>query len=196
MDEASTFMMFDYEIDKAVFTLQEGGTLLFPTDTIWGIGCDACNAEAVSKVYELKQRDLSKPFVLLADSIDMIKHYVSHVHPKIETLLSYHVRPLTVVYDRAKGLAPNAIGEDGSVAIRIPLEPFCHSVVKAFGKPVVATSANVSNEPFPTDYESISPIIKKGVNYILKARKKQLEFEQPSPIVKLSRRGELVFIRE
>lgn len=196
MNKAATFMMQDHELEQAVSTMQAGGTLLFPTDTIWGIGCDACNPEAVQKVYDLKQRDPSKPFVLLADSIEMVKAYVQHVHPRLETLLAHHVRPLTVVYDQAKGLAPNGISADGSVAIRIPLEPFCRSVVAAFGKPIVATSANISNEPFPTDYESISPAIKKGVDYILKARKKESKFDQPSAIVKLSRRGELIFLRE
>lgn len=196
MNELATPMMYDTEIEETATVLRNGGLILFPTDTIWGIGCDACNPDAIKKVYDLKQRDASKPFVLLVSSLDMLKNYVRHVHPRIETLLVHHVRPLTVVYDKGRNLPPIAIAADGSVAIRVSTDPFCTAIIEAFGYPVVATSANISNEPFPKNFQEISSAVKKGVNLIVKPRRKMEEDPEPSVIVKLSRRGELVFLRD
>lgn len=196
MNEFATPMMYDTEIEETVAVLRNGGLILFPTDTIWGIGCDACNPEAIQKIYDLKQRDASKPFVLLVSSLDMLKNYVRHVHPRIETLLVHHVRPLTVVYDKGRNLPSISIAADGSVAIRVSTDPFCTAIIEAFGYPVVATSANISNEPFPKNFQEISSAVKKGVNLIVKPRRKMEEDPEPSVIVKLSRRGELVFLRD
>lgn len=176
--------------------LEKGGTILFPTDTIWGIGCDACNAKAVDKVYSLKERDPSKPFILLADSVDMIKKYVKQVHPRIDTLLMHHVRPLTVIYEDAQNLPDNVIAQDGSVAFRVPQDPFCRALIESYGRPLVATSANVSGQPFPSKFGGISSQIIQGVDYVVKNARKEEVDNEPSVIVRLDKRGELDFIRE
>ncbi len=190
-------MMHYTELDSAVKTLQEGGMLLIPTDTIWGIACDACDAQAVQRVRDLKKRDISKPFILLVDSVEMLKKYVYHVHPRIETLLHYHHRPLTVIYDKAKkSIARNAIAADGSVGIRIPADDYCRDLIRQLGRPIIATSANVSNEPFPSHFQTISPTILEGVDYVANHRRDDTTEREPSVVVKLSDKAELIFLRE
>jgi len=196
MNSAAISLFFDYEIAEAASVLQHGELILFPTDTIWGIGCDACNENAVEKVYQLKQREHSKPFVLLVDGLDMLRSYVEHVHPKIETLLIHHTRPLTIVYDKGINLAPNAIAKDGSVAIRIPVDEYCLALIRKFGKPLVATSANISKEPFPSCFQEVSQKVRQGVSFISKHRQKEISNNEPSVIVKLSDREELIFLRD
>jgi len=176
--------------------LTDGGIILYPTDTIWGIGCDACNAHAVEKIFELKKRDRSKPFILLADSVQMIQEYVAEVHPRLDTLLSFHVRPLTVIYEGARNLPPNLIAADGSIGFRIPQDNFCKALIKSFGKPLVATSANISNEPFPTNFGTISSEVIQGVDYVVKTHSEAHMDSNPSVIVKISAKGELDFIRK
>lgn len=182
--------------DKLLKVLAESGLILFPTDTIWGIGCDATDAAAVEKVYELKRRDRNKPLVVLVNGMDMLKRYVQRVHPKIETLLEYHQRPLTVIYDKGVDLAPNLLGENGSVGIRLVLDPFCNQMIERFGKPIVATSANISGVPFPKNYGEISSDILEGVDYVTKVKQKDKNLLSPSVIVKLDEEGELIFLRE
>jgi L-threonylcarbamoyladenylate synthase len=144
----------------------------------------------------VKERDPDKPFILLVDSMDMLKQYVRHVHPKVETLIAYHERPLTVVYDQAKNLPANAIAEDGSVGIRIPRDEYCRYLIRSFGRPLVATSANISNEPFPNNFSGISEQLKKRVDFIATHRQQERQLNDPSVIVKLSRKGDLIFLRE
>lgn len=196
MREAAISMMYDQDLEEAIAILDKGGTILFPTDTIWGIGCDACNPEAIQKVQELKNRDTSKPFILLVDSIEMLKNYVRQLHPKLETLMVHHVRPLTVVYDKAKNLPQNAIAEDGSVAIRIPQDEYCCYLIRAFGKPILSTSANISRQPKPNNFSEVSKVVKKKVDYIANHRQNERSLNDPSVIVTLSSRGELIFLRE
>ncbi len=184
------------ELDSAVKTLEKGGMLLMPTDTIWGIACDACDEKAVQRVRNLKKRDISKPFIVLVDSVEMLKEYVWHVHPRIQTLLSYHDRPLTVIYDKAKNIAINAIASDGSVGIRIVKDDYCRDLIRELGRPIIATSANVSNEPFPSNFKSISTTILEGVDYVATHRKEDLSEHEPSVVVKMSEKGELTFLRE
>ena len=189
-------MLENDKMEDIIAVLNDGGLILYPTDTIWGIGCDATNADAVKKVYQLKRRVPTKPYVLLADSLDLVEQYVYQVHPRIDNLLQYHTRPLTVIYDKAKNLPENAIAEDGSVAIRVAMDDFCKRLISAFGKPLVATSANISDQPFPTNFGSVSSEIIQGVDYVVKWRQHEKQIGEPSVIVKLSRKGELVFIRE
>ena len=192
-----TQLMFGKDnIHDITAILEKGGLILYPTDTIWGIGCDATNPQAIEKIFELKKRDISKPFVLLVDSISMLKDYVEHVHPRVETLLNYHVKPLTMIYDQAKNLPSIAQGGDGSVAIRVVLDPFCKELISHFGKPLVSSSANVSNQPFPANFGGISSEIISGVNYVAKWRQGEKQLNQPSVIAKLSEKEELVFLRE
>jgi L-threonylcarbamoyladenylate synthase len=189
-------MAQNYNLEPIISTLEKGGIILYPTDTIWGIGCDATNAEAVEAVFALKERDRSKPFVLLVSSIDMLKQYVRYVHPRVETLLAHHTRPLTIIYDKAMNLPPNAAGPDGSVAIRISQDDFCQNLIRAFGKPLVATSANISDEPFPKHFGEISSTVIERVDYVVKYRQMEKDLGQPSVIAKLSEDEELVFFRE
>lgn len=195
--KSNDFSMLDVDSqDKLLKVLAESGLILFPTDTIWGIGCDATDAAAVEKVYELKRRDRNKPLVVLVNGMDMLKRYVQRVHPKIETLLEYHQRPLTVIYDKGVDLAPNLLGENGSVGIRLVLDPFCNQMIERFGKPIVATSANISGVPFPKNYGEISSDILEGVDYVTKVKQKDKNLLSPSVIVKLDEEGELIFLRE
>lgn len=189
-------MVQHYDLEPTLSCLADGGLILYPTDTVWGIGCDATNEEAVEKVFELKKRDRSKPFVLLASSIAMLKKYVKRVHPRIETLLLYHSRPLTIIYEKGVDLAKNATAADGSVAIRIPNDVFCRELIERFGKPLVATSANISGTPFPVHFGQISSSVIMGVDKVVKHRQLDKEMREPSVIARLDREGELVFLRE
>ena len=182
--------------DNIANILADDGIILYPTDTIWGLGCDATNPVAVERVYNLKQRDRSKPFVLLVDSIEMLKEYVEALHPRLETLMMYHTRPMTVIYDEAKNLPENAVGPGGSVAIRVAHDSFCQQLIRAVGKPLVATSANISNEPFPTIFGEISSQVIQGVDYVARHRRTDKAPKEPSVIVKYDGKGELVFLRD
>jgi len=183
---------FDY-ISKV---LENDGIILYPTDTIWGLGCDATNPVAIERIYKLKQRDRSKPFVLLVDGIEMLKEYIVELHPRLETLMLYHNRPLTVIYDQSKNLPDIATGPGGSVAIRIVQDDFCQQLIQYFGKPLVATSANISDEPFPAIFGEISSAVIQGVNYTAQHRRDDKSPGEPSVIVKYDKKGELIFIRE
>lgn len=195
--KSNDFSMLDVDSqDKLLKVLAESGLILFPTDTIWGVGCDATSPQAVDKVYELKRRDRNKPLVVLVDGMDMLKRYVQRVHPKIETLLEYHQRPLTVIYEQGVGLAPNLLAKDGSVGIRLVLDPFCREMIQRFGKPLVATSANISGVPFPRNYGEISSDILEGVDYVAKVKQKDKDLLSPSVIVRLDGDGELIFLRD
>ncbi|MEO0779836.1 MAG: L-threonylcarbamoyladenylate synthase [Bacteroidota bacterium] len=182
-------------LEDIISVLNTGGLLLYPTDTIWGVGCDATNPQAVEKVYALKQRDRSKPCILLVDSVATLKDYVREVHPRVDNLLTYHTRPLTVVYPQAQQLPPISTSADGSVAIRVALGGFCKSLLQAYGKPLISTSANISTEPFPANFGEISSAIIRGVDYVVKAEQYDKTTREPSVIVRVDGEGELEFLR-
>lgn len=189
--------MLDVESQgKLLSTLAMGGLILLPTDTIWGIGCDATNPHAVEKVYALKNREREKPLIILVDSVERLSQYVEEVHPRIETLLLYHTRPLTVIYDKGRNLAPNLLGPGGSIGIRVVQDEFCRRVIAAFGKPLVSTSANISGQPFPRNFGEISSDILQGVDFVARIRQSEKELNSPSVIVRLGEEQELEFIRE
>lgn len=194
LQDTPTFTMDHF--GEIATTLENDGIILYPTDTIWGLGCDATKPTAIERIYNLKQRDRSKPFVLLVDSIEMLKSYVEELHPRLETLMLYNTRPMTVIYDKAKNLPTNAIGPNGSVAIRIAHDPFCQHLIRTVGKPLVATSANISNEPFPSIFGEISSQVISGVDYVARHRRDDKSPKEPSVIVKYGGQGELVFLRE
>lgn len=190
------FLLRD-DISEIVRLLEGGNIICYPTDTIWGIGCDATNEAAIEKVSALKGRAPDKGYVLLVSDIDMLKRYVTKIHPRLETLLSFHVRPLTVVYERnITGLPASVKAPDGSVAIRVAGDEFCQELIRAFGKPLVSTSANKSGEPFPPTFGGISSEILGGVDYVVKHRQDDKEPGEPSSIAKLDRHQELEFIRD
>ena len=183
------------ELDQIIKTLDRGGVIIYPTDTIWGIGCDATNRKAVDKIYEIKERPKDKPFIILVNGINMLHKYVHSVHPRLETLLSLHRRPLTVIYDQPKNLPSNVVAKDGTVAIRIAQDPFCQELIEHLGKPIVATSANKSSEPFPANFGSISFDIMQQVDHIVNYKRDDESEKDPSVIVKLSEKSELIFLR-
>lgn len=183
-------------LERIIDVLNDDGLILYPTDTIWGIGCDATNAQAVQRIFNLKQRPSNKPFVLLVDSIEMLKDYVEQVHPRIETLLLHHLKPLTVVYDQAKNLPEISYAKEGSVAIRVTMDSFSKELISQFGKPLIATSANVSDRPFPANFGGISSDVITGVDYVVKWKQGEKKIGAPSVIARLGDKQELEFLRE
>lgn len=159
------------EIEKALKVLREGGILLYPTDTVWGLGCDATNPAAVAKIYEIKKRSDSKSLVLLASDMDMICRYVQEVPEMAIQLVEVNDKPMTIIYPGAVtgkyGLAENTVAEDGSVGIRIPMMDFCRQLVHRFGRPIVSTSANISGEPTPKKFTEITDAILKAADLVV-----------------------------
>ena len=155
------------EIKRACDVMHRGGVILYPTDTVWGIGCDATNEEAVRRVYEIKHRADSKAMLVLVDSDVKVQSYIREVPPVAWDLIELSEKPLTIIYDGARNLAPNLLGEDGSVGIRVTREEFSKQLCYRFRKPVVSTSANVSGQPSPRSFAEISDEIKQAVDYIV-----------------------------
>lgn len=183
------------DIVQCLKVLSAGGLILYPTDTVWGIGCDATNAEAVKKVYQLKQRDDSKALIVLIDSADHLDHYVVDVPAIARELIDVAVKPLTIIYEGAYNLASNVLGEEDSVGIRIPNDEFCHRLCERYGKPIVSTSANVSGQPTAKRFTDIDEEIIKGVDYAVEYRRNDSVPHQPSNIILLSRDGTFKIIR-
>jgi L-threonylcarbamoyladenylate synthase len=189
--------MFENEkFEEILRYLRRGDVILYPTDTVWGIGCDATNAEAVERVYTIKERSSEKGLIILVSSIDMLHAHVAYVPPKVETLLAYHERPLTVVYEKGKDLAPNLLAPDGSVAIRLVKDAFCRELIEQLGKPLVSTSANISSQPFPKFFGEISSDIFERVDFVVKYKQDDRTINEPSVIARLGDDEELEFIRE
>ncbi|MBW4771500.1 L-threonylcarbamoyladenylate synthase [Prevotella jejuni] len=183
------------DIKKAIEVMRKGGIILYPTDTVWGIGCDATNAEAVAKVYALKRRDDSKALICLVDSDNRLQRYVRNVPDVAWQLIEAVEKPTTLILDGAVNLAPNLIAEDGSIGIRITKEPFSHELCYRFQKAIVSTSANVSGEPAAQNYCDISQEILDGVDYVCESRRQEHKPHAPSSIVKLAADGEVKIIR-
>lgn len=183
------------DIKKACEVLQAGGLILYPTDTIWGIGCDATNEEAVRKVYELKKRIDNKAMLILTDSTAKLNMYVSDMPDIAWDLIEVADKPLTIIYAHAKNLAPNLLGEDGSVGIRVTKEDFSRRLCERFRKPLVSTSANISGESAPVNFQDISDVIKNGVDYVVKYRQDDMSQAKPSNIIKLGDGGVIQIIR-
>lgn len=187
-------MDFQQDLEPCLKVLEDGGLILYPTDTIWGIGCDATNPEAVQKVYALKQRADEKALIILvAEERDVLQH-VAAADLAVFDYLAQSAKPTTVIYEGAIGLADNLTGKDGSIGIRICREPFCRHLLKRFRKPVVSTSANISGQPSPPFFSGIAPEIKQGVDYIVKYRQDDQTPATPSSIIKWSN-GAPVVIR-
>lgn len=183
------------DIKKAIEVMRKGGIILYPTDTVWGIGCDATNAEAVAKVYALKRRDDSKALICLVDSDNRLQRYVRNVPDVAWQLIEAVEKPTTLILDGAVNLAPNLIAEDGSIGIRITKEPFSHELCYRFQKAIVSTSANVSGEPAAQNYCDISQEILDGVDYVCESRRQEHKPHAPSSIIKLAADGEVKIIR-
>lgn len=188
-------MPFTKDIEACIKTLQDGGLILYPTDTIWGIGCDATNEAAVAKIYSLKKRaDEKSMIVLLAAAKDLLQ-YVTQPPPNIFDYLKEVSKPTTVIYEGAINVADNLINKDGSIAIRIVKDEFCKQLVKRFRKPIVSTSANISGAPSSQNFTTINAVIKNGVDYIVQHRRDDVATTTPSTIVKWNADGSLHILR-
>jgi L-threonylcarbamoyladenylate synthase len=175
--------MFNDEVVKALKVLREGGIILYPTDTIWGIGCDATNTEAVRKIYKLKQRDEAKSMIILLDTANKLESYVSDVNP------------LTLVMPGAKNISPALIGADGSIGIRIVKSQFCEQLIQRLKKPLVSTSANISGKPSPLYFSQVDDEIINGVDYVVDIDQHSKEIKNPSTIMRLEPSGKFEFLR-
>lgn len=184
------------DIRNAVETMRKGGVILYPTDTVWGIGCDATNEEAVAKVYAIKRRDDSKALICLVDSCDRLQRYTRDTPEVAWNVMELATKPTTVILDDIDGLAPNLMAEDGSVGIRITNEPFSKELCYRFQKPIVSTSANISGEPTAQNYRDISEEILNAVDYVCFARRQEKNPHTPSSIVKIKRDGQVEIIRK
>ena len=193
-------MTREEDIKNAVETMRKGGVILYPTDTVWGIGCDATNKEAVKRVYEIKQRDDSKALICLVDSDARMQRYFRHVPDVawqlIDSLKEGEAKPTTLILDGAVNLAENLIAEDGSIGIRITNEPFSKELCFRFQKAIVSTSANISGEPAAQNYCDIDPRIIEAVDYVCWSRRQEHKPHTPSSIVKLKENGEVEIIRK
>ncbi len=184
------------QISKAVEVLRAGGIILYPTDTIWGIGCDATNAEAVEKIFAIKQRSDSKSLVTLAADMNMVAMYVKQIPEMAETLVEVTDKPLTIIYPGAMGLASNVPAEDGSVGIRIPANDFCIGVLRRLGRPIVSTSANISGEASPAHFSQIAQEIIDKMDFVADESMDRGATHKASSIIKLGLSNEVQIIRE
>src|SRR5690606_33095614 len=177
-------------MEEIIEGLKKGSTVLYPTDTVWGLGCDATNEEACQKILALKNRPEEKSFILLVDNFNMIERYIPEFHEICYDLADLAVKPLTIIYPNAKGLAPSVIAADGSVGIRITQDPNCLKLIKGIRKPLVSTSANISGQPTPTSFSEIDESIKTNVDFIVKERLTE-KMTTPSQIIKIGINGDV-----
>ena len=187
--------MFQEEIDKALQVLKKGGIILYPTDTVWGIGCDATNFAAVEKIYKLKQRVESKAFICMVNNFAMLERHVDKVPAIAYNILDLAIKPTTIIYDNPAGIAENLISGDNTLAIRVTTDDFCQKLIRFLGKPLVSTSANIAGKPTPISFEEISDEVLKGVDYIVNLHHEK-KASSPSAIIKLSNDGKVQIIRE
>ncbi len=183
------------EINKALNNLKKGGLILYPTDTIWGIGCDATNAEAVDKIFQLKQRNDIKSMICLVSDFKMLNQYIEEIPEVAYDILKYASKPTTIIYDRPLHIAENLISKDNSLAIRVARDPFCNQLIKKLKRPIVSTSANISGQIAPNNFQEINTVILEGVDYVVDLyRNKKLA--KPSAIIKLKTDGTVQIIRQ
>ena len=183
-------------IKNAVEVMRKGGVILYPTDTVWGIGCDATNEEAVAKVYKIKQRDDSKALICLVDSDARLQRYVRNVPNVAWDIFDLATKPTTIILDGAVNLAPNLIAEDGSIAMRITQEEFSKELCYRFQKAIVSTSANISGQPAAQNFQDIAPELLEAVDYVCYSRRQEKKPHTPSSIIKLTENGEVTVIRK
>ena len=180
---------------EAIEILRNGGTILYPTDTIWGLGCDATNDEACQKIISLKERPKNKSFIVLVDGFAMLERYIPNFPEVCYDLADFATKPLTIIYPNATGLANAVMAEDGSVGIRITKDPLCVKLIRGIRKPLVSTSANKSGEPIPYCFDEIDQDIKEGVDLCVEERKHEI-MKLPSQIIKIGLNGEVQIIRK
>ncbi len=183
------------EINNCIRELAKGNLILYPTDTVWGIGCDATHPEAVQKVYDLKQREENKALICLVSNQAMLERYVKHLPDVAYDIIDLTTKPTTIIFDEPIGFAPNLLGSENSIAIRVASDKFCQYLINKFGKPIVATSANISGQNTPKHFKEIDPKILKGVDYVVNLPDENKR-SSASSIIKLSNDGRVRVIRE
>ena len=188
-------MNFENDIQKSLEVLKAGGTLLYPTDTIWGIGCDATNQRAVQKIYSIKSRSEAKSLIILIDDFEKLSTYVESVPEITGDLLASITNPVTIIYSNARRLAPNVVASDGTIAIRIVKDDFCKELIRQFGKPIVSTSANMSCFEAPAIFSQVTDDIKDAVDYIVSYKQDYFTVSKPSTIIRLREDGMYTIIR-
>ncbi|AVR45817.1 threonylcarbamoyl-AMP synthase [Christiangramia fulva] len=186
---------FDQEVQNCLDVIKKGGVILYPTDTVWGIGCDATNADAIDRIYEIKKREESKALITLVSNFKMLEQYVEEVPEMAYDILKYAKKPTTIIYDKPIRIADNLVGEDDSLGIRVVRDAFCSELIKKMRRPLVSTSANISGEPTPESFDQISPQILKEVDYVVNLQRSK-KSSKPSSIIKLSNDGQVKVIRK
>lgn len=184
-----------YNLTEILQVLRSGGILLYPTDTIWGIGCDATNAKAVGNLLKIKMRARGKSLIILVDSLEMLGEYVEELPEVAIDLMERINEPLTIIYPAAKNLARNVVAEDGSIAARVTRDFFCKAMIGAFGKPIISTSANISGDPSPLTFAKVSPKIIDKVDYVVPYLQHSINNPKPSPIIRVCPDGDIQIIR-
>jgi L-threonylcarbamoyladenylate synthase len=187
--------MLKDEVNKALKVIQDGGIILYPTDTIWGIGCDATNTEAIKKIYSLKQREETKSMIILVDSDAKLASYITEVPDIAYDLIDFAENPLTLVMPGARNISTALIAADGSVGVRVTSNPFCQQLIQRLRKPIVSTSANISGQPSPEYFAGIDDAIIQGVDYVVDIDQHSTQINKPSTIMKLAPNGAFEFIR-
>lgn len=188
--------IYEKDIKAAIEVMRKGGVILYPTDTVWGIGCDATNPEAVAKVYKIKRREDSKAMICLVDSDARLQRYVRQVPNVAWDVIELATKPLTIILDGAVNLAPNLVAEDGSVAMRVTNETFSKELCYRFQKAIVSTSANFSGEPPASNYCDIDPQLLEAVDYVCTSRRQEKKPHTPSAIIRLKQDGEVTVVRK
>ncbi len=183
------------EVLNAIKILSEKGIIIYPTDTIWGIGCDATNEVAVAKIYKLKQRTETKSLIILVDSWIMLETYIKKIPAKVSCIIKGSSKPTSVVYNNPKGLAKNVVANDNTVAIRIVKDEFCKELIQQFGKPIVSTSANTSGKSTPKNFDEIEDSLLNKADYVVNLHREKIQ-KTASQIVKVDSRGKIEFIRK
>jgi L-threonylcarbamoyladenylate synthase len=188
-------MNFEEDIQNCVEVIRSGGTILYPTDTVWGLGCDALNETAIDKIFDIKQRPREKSLIVLLPDARSVIQYVAAPHPDIIDIIENFDRPTTVIYEAALGFPLNAVHSDGSIAIRVTTDPFCKALIKRLQMPLVSTSANISGAPTPATFNEVSGEISRRVDYIVKYRQNDNTVKPPSRLVRINEDGSLEIIR-
>ena len=184
------------EIQETLNVLKSGGIILYPTDTVWGIGCDATNEQAIKKIFSIKQRHEKKGLILLLDNDNKLNRYIKEVPEVAWDIIEHSTRPTTIIYPGATNLPKNIIAEDGTIAIRITTNEFCKKLINKLGRPLVSTSANISGSPTPESFNEIDDAILKDVDYVVNLSQKESTKNKPSVIIKLELNGEFKFVRK
>lgn len=187
--------MFEDDLKHSLKTLKEGGLILYPTDTVWGIGCDATNSSAVEKVFRIKSRNENKGLIILVSGEAMLERYVKDIPRSAYELIGVSDSPLTIIYPEGKYLAPGVCSADGSVGIRICMEEFCNELINRFRRPLISTSANISGQPSPVNFSEIDESLIGNVDYVVKYKQKDRRKSTPSPVIKIDKNGVLEIIR-